>query len=476
MIDFRNLKSAKVILRNSGVYLIDCKIFRTELDRRKVAVFNAASGSWSAIPIALTPTTVEAAEWDSLVRDGRLIFGAFLKLLRWLQCPAQDLLAKNLFYGLSDFEREFVTSESSEYWGHVTIRMDLFWHHGKIKIIEVNCTIPAMQAYSDNVFNAWELAGGEAQGESKNSQQLLESLIAMYRLDGGRLARPRIVILHREGDSQMGELLWFQKEWTALGFETFLADPTRIFRIGDVWMVDEVPCDLVYRHIFAFRLNGHEAGQQIKKNRSCHIYNPVSAHFEAKAFLALVSQVAGDQKLASEVNMTEEEISAIGNRVPQSRILGRDFSGSSLGMSGRDARDRIGMNLSSIVLKRSVGYGGNQVIMGDSWATEETQTSLREMTTIAGEMTFEKFYDWVSNQDDSLWIVQERLSGARRKTQVLTNHGLEVWDAFFDASIFINSRTAPICRGGVSRISTSPIVNIGKGGGLAPFLIVTNAI
>ena len=177
MIDFRNLKSSKAILRNSGVYLIDCKISRTELDRRKVAVFNAASGSWSAIPIALTPTTVDAAEWDSLVRDGRLIFGVFLKLLRWLQCPAQNLLAKNLFDGLSDFEKEFVTSASSEYWGHVTIRMDLFWHHGKIKIIEVNCTIPAMQAYSDNVFNAWELAGGEAQGESKNSQQLLESLI-----------------------------------------------------------------------------------------------------------------------------------------------------------------------------------------------------------------------------------------------------------------------------------------------------------
>lgn len=476
MIDFRNLKLSEVIFGKSGVYLIDCKIFRTELDRRKVALFNAAAGSWSAIPVALTPTTVEAAEWESLARDGRLIFGVFLKLLRWLQCPTQSVLAKNLFDGLSAFEKEFVTSESSEYWGHVTIRMDLCWHHGDIKIIEVNCTIPAMQAYSDNVFNAWAQAGGEAQGESKNSQQLLESLVAMYRLDGGRLARPRIVILHREGDSQMGELLWFQKEWTALGFETFLADPTRISRVGDVWLVDETPCDLVYRHIFAFRLSGHEVGQQIKKNRIGHIYNPVSAHFEAKVFLALVSQVAGDQRLASEVKMTAEEITAISNRVPKSRILGREFAGSSLWTSGREVRDEIGMNLSSTVLKRSVGYGGHQVIMGDSWGTAETQASIREMTAMAGEITFEKFYDWVLNHDDNLWIMQERMSGARRKTQVLTSNGLEIWDAFFDASIYINSRTAPICRGGVSRISTSPIVNIGRGGGLAPFLIVTNAI
>ncbi len=476
MTDFRNLKSPQVHSRNKGVYLIDCQILRKELARRKVAVFNAVDASWSAIPIALTPTTVEASEWESLEHDGRLIFGVFLKVLRWLQCPSQNNLAKNLFDGLSDFEKEFVTSDSSECWGHVTIRMDLFWHHGNIKIIEVNCTIPAMQAYSDNVFNAWALAGGEVHGESRNSEQLLESLVAMYRLDGGRLARPRIVILHREGDSQLGELLWFQKEWTARGFETLLADPTRISRMGDLWVVDDTPCDLVYRHIFAFRLSGHEAGQQIKKNRNCHMYNPISAHFEAKAFLALVSQLAGDQRLAAEVEMTEEEISAITNRVPQSRILGRDLVDRTLGASGSDKRDRMGINLSSTVLKRSIGYGGHQVIMGDTWRTEDTQTNLRQMTNMEGEITFEKFYEWVLEHDDSLWIIQERMSGARRKTQVLTSHGLEIWDAFFDASIFINSRTAPICRGGVSRVSTSPIVNIGKGGGLAPFLIVTNGI
>lgn len=200
------------------------------MDLRKVAVFNAAEPSWVPIPVALTPTTIDAHEWEALERDARSVMGVFKKLLRWLKCPDQHGLAKKLFAGLTDFERDFVNDNAHEHWGHVTVRMDLFWHHGEIKIIEVNCTIPAMQAYSDNVFYAWAKAGGLVQGESKNSKELLDSLVAMYRLDGGLLERPRIIILHREGDSQLGELLWLQQEWNAHGFETYLADPLMLSR------------------------------------------------------------------------------------------------------------------------------------------------------------------------------------------------------------------------------------------------------
>jgi hypothetical protein len=447
---------------------IDVRKFRAELDFRKVAVFNSSDQSWSPIPVALTATTIDAREWESLERDARHIFASFPKIMAWLRRPKQMGLAQKLFAGLSDFESEVIHDMSSENWGHVTIRMDLYWHQNEIKIIEVNCTIPAMQAYSDNVFHAWANAGGEVAGESRNVDELLDSLIAMYRMDGGRLARPRIVILHRDGDSQLGELLWLQRQWSARGFETLLAQPEALSRVGDLWVVEGVPCDLVYRHIFARGLAGQSTGLELRSNRKSHFYNPVSAHFEAKAFLALVSYVAANGELTTEVDLTDEEVKAIARRVPCSRILG--------GVATASTFESVAGRLADVVLKRSFGYGGQQVIMGDDWYSGDTQNRLRAMTKMAGEIDFKTFSTWASECDQSLWVAQDRMSGACRRTDVLTSRGVEVWDAWYDASIFINSRTPPICRGGVSRISKSPVVNIGTGGGLAPFFTVPYAI
>jgi hypothetical protein len=147
-----------------------------------------------------------------------------------------------------------------------------------------------------------------------------------------------------------------------------------------------------------------------------------------------------------------------------------------MSIDGENGQEIVHKKLDSLVLKRSVGYGGHQVIIGESWSMEETQKRLQYLTKMTGVISFEKFYNWVSTVDDSLWITQERMSGARRKTRVLTSQGIENWDAWFDASIFINTRTNSICRGGVSRISKFPVVNIGNGGGLAPFMIVPDAI
>ena len=272
-----------------------------------------------------------------------------------------------------------------------------------------------------------------------------------------------IVILHREGDSQLGELLWLKNEWGRLGVETLLATPEKLSRNGDSWMVDGIPCDLVYRHIFAWRLEQSELGKALLDNRRFHIYNPPSAHYESKGFLAVLSHVASADDLARDVGLTGEEIQVVRSRVPWSRLLGR--------LDCAVPFHSVESRLQSLVLKRSVGYGGHQVVMGDTWESEETQARLRQLTSLVGRVSFASFASWAEAKDTSLWIAQERMSGARRETEVLTGNGLETWNAWYDASIFLNTRAPGICHGGVSRVATTPVVNIGTGGGLAPFVI-----
>jgi hypothetical protein len=415
------------------------------------------------IPVALTPTKMSHSQWNEVVSDARLVFATFPKILKWLQLPQQAELMTSIFAGLVGVEQLVCDFDPDLGWGHVTTRFDLYWHADDIKIIEVNCTIPAMQAYSDNVLQAWKLARGDLTPSLSNVEQLLQSLIQMYRIDGGMNARPRIIILHRQGDSQFGELNWIKHEWCRLGYETILATPEAVTREGPIWIVDGKPYDLIYRHIFAWRLPDGAVKDSLASNRVCHIYNPISAHYESKSFLALVSHLAADTSMISEIGITSEESSAINRRVPWSRILGA----SRFGVSFSDVKSRI----QQLVLKRSVGYGGHQVFMGSEWDTLETQGRLQQLTGETAHISFEKFSSWATNKDNSLWIAQDRMTGIQRRTKVLCGDQIEEWDAWFDASVFINSRSGPICAGGVSRIAKSPIVNIGAGGGLAPFVI-----
>ncbi len=441
--------------------------FSRELKQRNVAVWRSDDATWSPIPVALTPTIVSAGVWSSLTDDARLVLSAFPKVMSWLLLRAgadefMHAFLDKMLNGLSMLESKIARLSPSESWGHVTVRLDLFWHHGDLKIIEVNCTIPAMQAYSDNVLAAWQIANGRSERVVSNVDDLLQSLLGLYRMNGGICSRPRVAILHRAGDSQLGELQWIKKRWSGCGVETVLVTPDLLTGYGDTWLASGEPCDIVYRHIFASRLRNELLVERLEKASKYHIYNPVSAHYECKAFLAILSHVAADPALSSLAGLTNEESLAIERRIPWSRVIGGHIASIS--------SEAVERRLEGLVIKRSVGYGGHQVILGDSWYSTHTQHKLNEMTGTDGPVDLKSFLEWI-NLDQSVWIVQERMSGARRQTDVLTRSGIESWNVWFDASIFLNTSGQPVCGGGVSRVAKNPIVNIGAGGGLAPLLI-----
>jgi hypothetical protein len=441
--------------------------FSNELKHRNVAVWRSSDASWSAIPVALTPTIVSTDAWSSMLEDAQLVLSAFPKVMSWLLSLVGTDEAKRFFLdkmltGLSAYESKVARLSPWDSWGHVTVRLDLFWHHGALKIIEVNCTIPAMQAYSDNVLAAWQIARGESDRVTGNVDDLLLSLLGRYRMNGGICSRPRLAILHRDGDSQMGELHWIKKRWSESGFETELVTPDSLTSYEDMWLANKKPCDIVYRHIFASRIQNDWLLERLENPSQYHIYNPISAHYECKAFLAILSYVAADPAMGTSAGLTKEESNAIERRLPWSRVIGGPLAS----VSG----EVIERRLEGLVLKRSVGCGGHHVILGDSWYSNDTQRKLNDMTGISGSVDLRSFLTWIE-LDQSHWVVQERMSGARRQTEVLVRSGVESWNAWFDVSMFLNTNGRPICGGGVSRIALNPIVNIGTGGGLAPLLI-----
>ncbi len=434
--------------------------FIDELSRQNVSVWDRAAqgsgGVWRPIPVAMEPVIVEKSSWDRLVADARVVLSAFPVVLAWLQRPENVQLFQRLFGHLSGIEAEAAAAPPEKNWGHATLRFDLFWQDDELKIIEANCTIPAMQAYSDMVRDSWRAGSSSGGSTGSNSGDLLESLLALYQIHGGTKSRPRIAIVHREGDSQLAELNHFEQRW-GQKFQTVRVTPETFAR---------EPADLYYRHIFAHKVDAYpEIVTSLRDWRKARFFNPVSAHYEVKGFLAVLSAIAGDDALAASAGLSAEQRRAINDRVPWTRLLPCE----------RDTGEIL-RNMDQYVFKSSSGYGGHAVFIGSEWGSERgdtsTQARLRALMRSNDPVTPKDFLAWIA-ASPGVWVIQQRVSGRRHKSKVITSSRdvIEV-DGFVDASVFLNSGAPPLCGGGVSRFAAGPLVNIGTGGGLAPFAVI----
>lgn len=441
--------------------------FTGEIAKRNVSVWDRAGSTWRQIPIATDPVVVSKSAWEALVADGRTLLACFPLVLDWLQHAENRSLFDHIFDGLAGLELEAAGALPSSTWGHATIRLDLFWEGDDLKIIEANCTIPAMQAYSDLVRAAWGEAAGMPDTELNalgrwNTPDLLDSLLSLYRHHGGEAVRPRLAIFHREGDSQLAELLHFEKSWQDR------CDVVRVTPEG----ISRQAHDLFYRHIFAHRVQDNAAIAALLRNwRQVRMFNPVSAHYEVKAFLAVVSSVAENDALASSIGLSHEQRQVIKNRVPWTCLMGSLLPGTGF-FPCEKSPDDVLRHWDQYVFKSSSGYGGHAVFIGSEWHASATQERLRALLAVPGLVTEKDFLAWVARPESGTWVIQQRVSGRRHRSEVITSSRdiIEV-DGYVDASVFLNTGPVPLCGGGVSRFAAGPVVNIGTGGGLAPFLV-----
>jgi hypothetical protein len=198
------------------------------------------------------------------------------------------------------------------------------------------------------------------------------------------------------------------------------------------------------------------------------VFNPVSAHLEVKALLAETSRVADTPDIAQSVGLGEEEIAAVLQRVPWTRIVTADDQNVMEQLRVRPPE--------TVVLKTSSGYGGHGVVMGSEFENSDTRQRVTEITGATNKLSWRQFCDHVASGKSGLWIAQQRIPGRLVSHRYLSREGaVTEAQSYVDCSIFGGSFEEGHVPGGASRFASDPVVNIGRGGGLMPLILQSEA-
>jgi hypothetical protein len=445
---------------------IDLKDFVKRVTAAPLGVYEAHSDSFRTIPAAVEPLVVKDHLWAALRADTRPILTAVDKVAKWLVQEAPEGLSKSVFKEFTGLEQEAAFRRLEPGGGLVTARLDLFFDGEDLKVIEVNATIPAMQAYSDMIKESYVAAQGARYDEGvygSNTKDLLLSLLAHYAATGGRKNAPHIGIIARTGDSQLAELRWLKSKWEAAGYPCTLGCPEEVTLSGTRLVLAGIPLDVTYRHIFANRLApGSAFAQACARSRAFQVFNPVSAHLEAKGVLAECSRIVEDEEISDQVGLSLEERSAVGRRVPWTRLIVDGPGHTPDGEWCANILSWIKTHQAQVVVKGNLGYGGHAVAVGDQFSGKDGQ---------GREVSWSAFVDRCASGEHGLWLVQAKVEGRKIDNCFIRDDQINDQQTYVDCSIFANLGVDFQPSGGASRFSSHKIVNIGQGGGMMPLFL-----
>src|SRR3954471_7206748 len=218
----------------------DAKHFGPELAAtafsRGLAVTDKASGEAKPIPITATPVVIAKAELQRRQKLSALLASAGLKMSRAV-CLGS---ARELVLGaLSPLERKLCEATVATTDTLVTTRVD-FFVGDQVRALELNATIPAMQAYSDIAANTLIEVAGRFWGmkphviaalqakNGNNSLALYRALISGYAQLGRGRSPQRIGLLSRRNDSQLTEQRYLCERFREYGVEADVLHPDQL--------------------------------------------------------------------------------------------------------------------------------------------------------------------------------------------------------------------------------------------------------
>ena len=440
------------------------------------------------IPPILTPTAIERARLREVSQQAHLITRALTKLtVDLMEDSSRAPLKQRLFGAFTPLEAEALGATWRKSEQLATVRVDfLIDTSGRSRALEVNSTIPAMQGYSDAMAAAFIRAVASARAmpepfadalvddNGRNTADLLASLLAHHERLGGRTGGGQsIAIIARSGDAQYGELRHYVRRWEALGHRAFIATP-EVVRIADGRaVVDGVIPDLIYRHIFARRLDpAGDFARMCLEPEHFHVFNPISSHLEVKGMLGLLSAAAADGADSARIGLDDDERAAVAHAVPWTRVLQHGPTTGPDGAHIEELAAWVRGHGRSLVLKRSWDYGGKGVYLGNELAEGAVaEARLRALLGRApAEMVgWDALVDFALADHDA-WVVQELVPALPERMLRVDAGVAEPRELYVDLSAFTNLGDAPRPSGGAVRASESRIVNILGGGGLSPLL------
>ncbi len=446
------------------------------LERDGLTVYHAAEDHFTPIAPSLTPEPIDDAELSELALDAERLLRATAKACLWTLGDDGRSWAETLYAWFTPLEHACLRRDPRRLLQVATARVDYFrGPDGVARALELNATIPAMQGYSDILAHRWLrlLGAGEEQvaAAGSNTRDLIASLDAHYRLAGGRAAHPSIVIVSRRGDSQLGELRHYERVFTEAGYPArhVYVDELELDASGRVAARGQT-FDLVYRHIFARRLEeGSVLARLLLDPGPNIVLNPVLSPLEVKGVLALLLT-------EPRLPLDDEERDVVRRRVPWTRLC-RPGPGTT--PDGEPVGDLVTWAAASperLVLKRSWDYGGKGVFIGPDAASEAPRARMRELYG-DGVDGWAALVDRAA-ADPNVWVLQELVPppAVRHLLVVRDAAGTPVpaWhEVFVDVNAYACLGVAARPRGGVSRASSSKIVNIAGGGGVVPLVKTT---
>jgi hypothetical protein len=439
-------------------------------------------GSTQHIPVGATPVVLDGRDVVSRRDIAAHIASAGFKMA---QAVVQGPERPWLLDSLGPIERSVVEQAAPTLRGLAIARVD-FFATGRLSALELNATIPAMPGYSDVAASAYLDAVGELAGlggpereslKARNGSNVLalyQALLQAFALARGGGAPHRIALLCRRADAQLTEVTYLAERFRALGTEADVVHPDEL-SFTDAVHAHGRRFDLIYRHLFIRRLEDApnpllQALFIAPERFGAVLLNGPAAHIETKANFALLSRAALEPPLARRAHLSPEELGAIEDTVPWTRML---VPGPTLDADGASVRDllvRIAAEPARFVLKRAWDYGGKAVFVGSHAA----EPGFKERTRAA----FGKALDWAAivaaAAEDTRgggFVVQERVEVPLERHWMTSGESASEVQLYVDYSAFCSvglGEQPPW--GGVVRGSASPIVNILGGGGVLPVL------
>ena len=471
-----------------------------ELAQRGLTVHDADTGGFRPIAASLTPEPLERDRVLRLADDSRSLLSAAVKaahhaLSQGALSPAarpSGIAAHRLFARFTPLEMAFLRRHPDALGRVASARIDFFQAPGGFEApgggpvaLEINATIPAMQGYSDILSQGWLARVAACRGgsraevdalvarETSNTSQLLDSLLAHYRLAGGRAVHPALAIVSRRGDAQLAELRHYESVFAQRGHRALQVydDELEIDPAGRVRARGQ-RFDLIYRHIFARRIDPDSVlARLLLEPGPTPVLNPIVSPLEAKGLLALLHTAVFDPDAAAVPLLDEAERDAVSRLLPWTRLLDDASARLADGSLVPDLAAWVAENPQRVVLKRNWDYGGRSVILGPSCAEPEMR---RRAELALGVASWPEIVARASRDADA-WVVQAYVEPPRRRRLLLeTSAAGEVavrWrDVFTDLGIFTNLGVETCPHGAAARCSATPIVNILGGGGMVPLV------
>jgi glutathione synthase/RimK-type ligase-like ATP-grasp enzyme len=404
-----------------------------------------------SIPASLSAMTISSDDIESLTNQCHHLVNALEKV-----CEARksQILTR---HGLSEIERRYLASLQHRR-ALATVRVDLFPSQSGFKVLEVNSTIPAMQAYSDMIAESWIKSFDSSYEVRSNSLDLLRSLEHLAMRRTGKVVK-KIGIISRKNDSQTSELKWYQKKWRDLGYEVTLGNPSDFSLNNKLMYVSGNEVDVIYRHIFASRLDLDSEFSRALVSGTFAIFNDIAIDLELKNSLVLLRE---NQSL-----LTDEERFSVHTLLPWTKEM---VEGNTDLLHGKGSlREFVIAFKDDVIIKSSFGYGGKLVFSFDMLQHSEGVQTLKSLTNL-NQITWENFVNFCF-QSPGRWIVQEKVAGKSIQHSWIKDKTVETSKSWIDLSLFLTLGSDFKTSGGTCRFAQNKVVNIGTGGGMIPLVI-----